>query len=71
MELIVKKKRHGFFDSNYKVLDVNGNLYWMSMEIYVSKLMVVSEISRRRVMCDAYGFRLLTMGRTEGKHVNV
>lgn len=42
------------------------------MEIYVSKLMVVSEISRRRrVMCDAYGFPLLTMGGTEDKHVNV
>ncbi|OMO75868.1 hypothetical protein COLO4_25823 [Corchorus olitorius] len=54
VELIVKKKHHGFFDVNYQVLDVKGNLFLQVDGSYMS-------LYRKRIMRDPAGFPILTM----------
>ncbi|PON79062.1 LURP1-related protein domain containing protein [Parasponia andersonii] len=54
VELTVKKKNHGLFDSCYEALDVNGNLF---LQVNGS----FRNFQKKRVMRDAAGLPLLTM----------
>ena len=55
VELVVKKKYHGFFlSTRYEVFDVNGNLL---IQVDGSTL----RIQKKRVMRDAQGTAILTM----------
>ncbi|PON83233.1 LURP1-related protein domain containing protein [Trema orientale] len=54
VELTVKKKNHGLFDSSYEALDVNGNLF---LQVNGS----FRNFQKKRVMRDAAGLPLLTM----------
>lgn len=54
VELIVKRKPKGLFDSRFEVLDVNGNLF---LQVDGTSL----ALQCKRVIRDAAGFPILTL----------
>ncbi|KAJ9160383.1 hypothetical protein P3X46_025790 [Hevea brasiliensis] len=54
VELVIKKKDHGFFDTRFEVQDVNGNLFLQVDGFY-------RNFQKKRIMRDPAGFLILTM----------
>lgn len=54
VELIIKRKYHGFFDACFEVLDVNGNLFFQVGNLN-------GNLQKKKVMRYPAGFPILTM----------